>query len=57
VQTSSGTKHQVDDSYQRYWMDPTTGQYYGGDINFGESQLRELGLNPRDFEEVQIIRG
>lgn len=57
VQSSSGTKHQVDDSYQRYWLNPATGEYAGGDINFGESQLRELGLNPSDYEEVPIIKG
>lgn len=57
VQSSSGTKHQVDDSYDRYWLNPSTGAYVGGDINFGESQIRELGLNPSDYEEVSIVRG
>ena len=53
----AGTKRQVDDGYQRYWMNSSTGQYYGGDVNFGESQLRELGENPSNFEEVQIVKG
>ena len=57
VLDSSGAKHQVDDSYQRYWMNPSTGSYVGGDINFSETQLRELGLNPSDYEEVQIVKG
>lgn len=57
VQSSGGQKFQVDSSYQRYWVDPTTGRYAGGDINFGESQLRELGLDPSAYEEVQIVRG
>lgn len=57
VQSSSGTKHQVDDGYQRYWMNPATGEYAGGDVNFDETQLRELGLDPSAFEEVQIVRG
>ncbi len=57
VQSSGGQKFQVDSSYQRYWLDPSTGKYAGGDINFGESQLRELGLNPSDYEEVPIVKG
>lgn len=57
VVDSSGTKHQVDNSYSRYWMDPSSGQYYGGDANFGESQLRELGIDPSSVEEVQIVKG
>ncbi|QXC60806.1 hypothetical protein KSP35_21185 [Aquihabitans sp. G128] len=56
VATSSGTTYQVDNSYDRYWLNPTTGEYAGGDINFGDAQLRELGLNPSDYEEVKIVR-
>ena len=52
----TGTTWQVDSGYDRYWMNPDTGGYVGGDINFGESQLRELGLNPGDYEEVTVIR-
>ena len=47
---------QVDSGYDRYWVNPATGAYVGGDVNFGESQLRELGLNPGDYEEVTVIR-
>ena len=57
VQTTEGQKFQVDDSYQRYWVNPTTGEYAGGDVNFGESQLRELGLDPGAYQEVEIVRG
>lgn len=57
VQSSSGQKFQVDNSYSRYWLNPSTGAYAGGDIDFGETQLRELGLNPSDYEEVEIVRG
>lgn len=56
VATSSGQSYQVDNSYDRYWLNPSTGSYVGGDINFGDTQLRELGLNPSDYEEVQIVR-
>ena len=56
VATSSGQNFQVDNSYDRYWLNPSTGAYVGGDINFGDSQLRELGLNPSDYEEVQVVR-
>jgi hypothetical protein len=47
---------QVDSGYDRYWVNPDTGAYVGGDINFGDSQLRELGLNPNDYQEVTVIR-
>ena len=47
---------QVDSGYDRYWVDPSTGNYLGGDINFGDSQIRELGFNPSDYEEVTVIR-
>lgn len=56
VAASSGQTYQVDNSYDRYWLNPTTGSYVGGDINFGDTQLRELGLNPSDYEEVQVVR-
>ncbi|CAN5754381.1 hypothetical protein BH10ACT1_BH10ACT1_13650 [soil metagenome] len=56
VASTSGQQFQVDDSYDRYWLNPATGAYAGGDINFGDTQLRELGLNPSDYEEVQVIR-
>jgi len=56
VATSSGTTYQVDNSYDRYWLNPTTGEYAGGDSNFGDTQLRELGLNPSDYEEVKVVR-
>lgn len=57
VQNSSGTKFQVDNSYQRYWMNTTDNTYVGGDVNFGESQLRELGLDPSAYEEVPTVKG
>lgn len=57
VQSSSGQKFQVDASYDRYWVNPSTGEYAGGDVNFGESQLRELGLNPSDYEEMPTVAG
>ncbi|MEI2640029.1 MAG: hypothetical protein V9F03_13685 [Microthrixaceae bacterium] len=57
VQTSGGQKMQVDNSYQRYWVNKSDGSYVGGDINFGDSQLRGMGLNPSDYEEAQIVKG
>ena len=57
VQSSGGQKFQVDNSYQRYWLNPSTGEYAGGDIDFGEQQLRDLGLDPGSYEEVEIVKG
>ncbi|MCB1040734.1 MAG: hypothetical protein KDA94_14560, partial [Acidimicrobiales bacterium] len=57
VQSSGGQKFQVDSSYQRYWLNPSTGEYAGGDIDFGEQQLRDLGLDPGSYEEVEIVKG
>jgi hypothetical protein len=57
VQSSSGQKFQVDSSYDRYWVNPSTGEYAGGDVNFGESQLRELGLDPSAYEEMPTVTG
>jgi hypothetical protein len=28
----------------------------GGDINFGDAQLRQLGLNPSDYEQVTVVK-
>ncbi len=56
VTNSSGKTFQVDHSYQRYYVKKGTSQYMGGDINFGEDALRKLGMNPDDWEEVQIKR-
>lgn len=57
VLTSTGEKRQVDDGYPRYWMNPATGTYYGGDINFDENALRQMGIDPSSFEEVKIVKG
>ncbi|MCB1258610.1 MAG: hypothetical protein KDB26_15975 [Microthrixaceae bacterium] len=57
VQNSSGQKMQVDNSYQRYYVNKNDNSYVGGDINFGDSQLRALGLNPSDYEEANIVKG
>ncbi len=55
VINSSGQTFQVDDSYQRYWM-KADGTYVGGDIDFGDQDLRAMGLNPGDYEEVKVRR-
>ena len=57
VQNTSGQTFQVDDGYNRYWMNTVDNTYVGGDINFGESQPVEMGLDPGTYEEVQIITG
>ena len=54
--TPTGQQYQVDNSYDRYWMNTSTGTYVGGDINFDDADLRELGLDPNAYTEVQVIR-
>lgn len=56
VATPTGQQYQVDNSYDRYWMDTSTGTYVGGDINFDDADLRELGLDPNAYTEVQVVR-
>lgn len=55
VTTSGGNRMQVDNSYDRYWVNKYDGSYVGGDINFGGSSLSDLGLNPGDYEEATIV--
>lgn len=52
----AGTTWQVDSGYDRYWVNPDAGEYLGDDVNFGDSQVHELGLNPGDYQEVTVVR-
>lgn len=52
----TGQTWQVATGQTNYYVNPTNGQYVAGDINFDESDLREMGLNPNDFELTQIVR-
>jgi hypothetical protein len=51
----TGTR-QVASGATRYWVNKNDGTYVGGDINFGDAQLRALGLNPNDYEQVTIVK-
>jgi hypothetical protein len=51
---SGGKTWQVATGYQRYFVNPTTGKYLGGDIRFDQDAIRRLGLNPDDYQEVKI---
>lgn len=53
---SSGRSMQVDNSYQRYYVNKQTNTYIGGDITMDQDKLRAFGLNPDDYEEMQIKR-
>lgn len=53
---SSGSVRQVDNSYQRYYINRNDNSYVGGDINFDDRSIRAMGLNPDDFEEAKIRR-
>lgn len=47
---------QVATGATNYWVNKNDGTYVGGDINFGDAQLRELGLNPNDYEQVTVVK-
>ncbi len=52
---STGTR-QVATGATNYWVNKYDGTYVGGDINFDEGQLREIGLNPNDYEQVTVVK-
>lgn len=52
---ATGTR-QVATGATNYWVNKYDGTYVGGDINFGDSQLRQLGLNPDDYEQVTVVK-
>ncbi|MCC6271001.1 MAG: hypothetical protein IT190_06965 [Microbacteriaceae bacterium] len=52
---STGTR-QVATGATNYWVNKYDGTYVGGDINFGDTQLRQMGLNPDDYEQVTVIK-
>jgi len=51
---SSGEVRQVDNSYQRYYINKSDNTYVGGDIRFNDDSIRKLGLNPDDYEEAKV---
>ena len=53
--SSTGTS-QVASGASKYYVNKYDGTYVGGDINFGDAQLRQLGLNPSDYEQVTVIK-
>ncbi len=54
VVNSAGQTYQVDNNYQRYFINKNDGTYVGGDIRMDADQLRTMGLNPDDYEEAKI---
>ncbi len=52
---STGTR-QVATGATNYWVNKNDGTYVGGDVNFGDTQLRALGLNPNDYEQVTVVK-
>jgi len=51
----TGTR-QVATGATNYWVSKVDGTYVGGDINFGDAQLRAMGLNPSDYEQVTVVK-
>jgi len=56
VSDGSGHVFQVDNSHQKYFVNPTTNTYVGTDSTTSLDDLRRLGLNPDDFREARIVR-
>lgn len=50
-----GQTWQVTTGATNYYVNPTTGAYTGGDINFDEQDLIAMGYNPDDFVQVTIV--
>lgn len=56
VVNSSGQTFQVDNSYDKYYVNKNNNSYVGGHSTSDLESLRKMGLNPNDYEEVQIRR-
>lgn len=54
VVSSSGKTWQVDNSYDRYFVNKNDNSYIGGDIRLDADEIRRRGFNPDDYEEVKI---
>lgn len=54
VVNSSGQTWQVDNSYDKYYVNKNDNSYVGGDIRLDPDELRRRGLNPDDYQEVKI---
>lgn len=46
---------QVATGATNYYVNPTTGQYVGGDINFDDQDLIAMGLDPDDYQQVTVV--
>lgn len=54
VVNSSGQTWQVDNSYDKYYVNRNDNSYIGGDVRLDADEIRRRGLNPDDYEEVKI---
>ncbi len=55
VQTSSGDLFQVAQGADNYYVNPSTGEAVAGNSAFGEQDLFDMGLNPSDWEQAEIV--
>lgn len=53
--SATGQTWQVSSGATNYWVNPTTGAYVGGDINFGPEEIAALGYNPNDYQQVTVV--
>lgn len=51
----NGQTWQVTTGATTYYVNPTTGAYTGGDVNFSEQDLIALGYDPDDYVQVTIV--
>ncbi len=56
VRNSAGQTFQVAQGVDVYYVNPATGHQVGGDVNFSEQTLVEMGLDPSDWTRTEIVR-
>ena len=57
VQSTSGSKVQVQTGFETYWVNPSTREYVGGDVGLDEQALRNMGYDPSQFERMPVTTG
>lgn len=57
VQSTSGSKFQVQTGFETYWVNPSTREYVGGDVGLDEQALRNMGYDPSQFERMPVTTG
>jgi hypothetical protein len=53
--STTGQTWQVASGAEVYYVNPATGEYLGGDIDFDEQDILAMGLNPSDYQQVTVV--